>query len=343
MSAEKTSSPVPLVKALEALSQRCVPLLLFDETENLSNAFWRAWEVNILGPLLQTNRILVVISSRRRATYRRRVEIRRRANSEAVEPFSIQALQDQFDALGPPLSEQSVEQLYNLSCGNPQLAYNLWLAQVEPEKEQMVESALPILRAYEEMALKEIAHELRGYIYLLAPPRFYRMEALLVMLEKLRPSQGEPTGVALFGELRRLSDTEVVWWAEEKNAYITAPILRQVINHRQLLSESNKFRRQHRFALNMYQEWAKTYPESKPAYLPEILYHQRMLDLTGESESESLTDLDRFVELISKMEPEDRKALEERLEPDREFRRLLTPRSYERLWKAVTDKPLQTQ
>lgn len=326
------------VNTLRQLAKKVVPVLLFDTTEKLPAEFWTSFEQDVLEPLLITNQIVVVIAGRRRAPRWRRVEVRRRAAPSAdcqVEAFKQADIQKQLSKIDMIVSVELAEQLFALSGGNPQLIHQVGgflRRQTErtPESADVVtyqEQLKEILIAYKTNVLSDIeeAKEQKfEQLEALSVLRFYRTEALRYMLQvnQLKPNQ--PADVQLLFILRQLDETtEIVWWEDSKNGYITAPVLRKVMNQLWRLEDENLFITRHQQALDLYWYWVEQYPENRPIYLVEICYHQASIDRIKHPDAASLTDLARIIAFAERLEMDKFVILSNRLQQDRELQQIL--------------------
>lgn len=335
------------VGALQQLAQKVVPILLFDTTEKLSEEFWLLFEQKVLEPLLATNQILVIIAGRQRTPRWRRVEVRRRAASSAesrVVAFKDEDIQKQLAKINISVPLELADQLFILSGGSPFLAQQiavflqqqtdkeLGVADVTRHKKQL-RNILDEYKAYVLKDIKENRDELLSYLEALSVLRFYRTEALRYMIQANHLMANQPTDVQLLTILRELSSmTEVVWWEDSKNGYITAPVLRRIINQLWRMEDGEtQFIDRHQQALDLYWSWVDQYPENRAIYLVEICYHQASMDQVEHPGAASLTDLEKVVEMAKRLELDKRVIVFEKLGRDEELQQILTPESYQEL------------
>lgn len=334
------------VKTLKKLAQKVVLILLLDTTEKLPGEFWTSFEEDVLEPLLITNQIIVVIAGRRRTPRWRRVEVRRRAAPSAdgqVEAFKETDIQKQLSKIDIAVSDALAAQLFALSGGNPQLIHQIgsFLRQQTDETPKSIDidayqdQLKGILNTYKIHVLSDIgeAREQKlAQLEALSVLRFYRTEALRYMLQvnQLKPSQ--PADVQLLSILRQLDETtEIVWWEDSKNGYITAPVLRKVINQLWLLEDEKLFIARHQQALDLYWHWVEQYPENRPIYLVEICYHQASIDRLKRPDAALLTDLAKVVAYAERLEMDKFVILLNKLQQDIELQQILPPEQYQEL------------
>jgi hypothetical protein len=175
-------------------------------------------------------------------------------------------------------------------------------SQWRPDPDEAFTQALSsILQGYQEDILQGITQEQRQYLAALTPLRFYRTQAVAFML----PRRLQQPELILFRKLQDMAEeTDVVWWDDSKNGYVTALVLRQVMNLILYLTNREQYIEQHEQAMKLYWQWANKYPENSAIYLTEICFHQAMLDQIAESPVSSLTDMAKIVEFFTDLEIE---------------------------------------
>ncbi|MCZ7672534.1 MAG: hypothetical protein M5U34_38090 [Chloroflexi bacterium] len=298
-------------------------------------------------PLLATNQILVIIAGRQRTPRWRRVEVRRRAASSAesrVVAFKDEDIQKQLAKINISVPLELADQLFILSGGSPFLAQQIAVfLQQQTDKElgvadvtrhkKRLRNILDEYKAYVLKDIKENRDELLSYLEALSVLRFYRTEALRYMIQANHLMANQPTDVQLLTILRELSSmTEVVWWEDSKNGYITAPVLRRIINQLWRMEDGEtQFIDRHQQALDLYWSWVDQYPENRAIYLVEICYHQASMDQVEHPGADSLTDLEKVVEMAKRLELDKRVIVFEKLGRDEELQQILTPESYQEL------------
>ena len=282
--AAETGKIDEFIRAVQSLSKRLIPLLLFDNAEKLESQAWENLEMQVIEPLVSTNRVLVVISGRRQAPRWRRFEVRRRvmeSDTTQVLPFTHEGVERQLRSSNYHLPASS---LVEYSAGHPLLVdavarnFDAWRVKSDAPLDDAHRSALvQILRAAEVKLLESIPAELRGVLYSIIPLRSYLGEALRYMLEEAGEEYRNLKDVYFVQLLRRLDGTESVWWDKAQRAYTTSQVVRKLVNWRMLLEDSRAFIQIHRRALDMYWSWAQEIPKVSEDYLQEILFHLGMI------------------------------------------------------------------
>jgi hypothetical protein len=164
----------------------------------------------------------------------------------------------------------------------------------------------------------------------MAPLRFFRVEALRTMLESDPSDEKKYMDVRLLQILRRLeSDTDVVRWDNGRNAYVTASVVRKVMNQVNRMEDEAQFQQSHQRALEMYWDLADRYPENSPVYLAEIFFHQAMLDRLQKTSTEQQANLQHILARANELAVDQRMILPKRIEGDVELEELLSKEMYQ--------------
>lgn len=332
--AENTGKIELVVNALADLSRRFVPLILLDNTEKIAPADWAKVEQQLIEPLVSTNHALVVVAGRRQVPRWRRFEVRRRVmqpNQTQVRAFDKSGVTKQITQRDYHIP---VDLIYPFTAGNPHLvdaiAQNIlsWTKGAEPDQatiDQYQDGLLQILRAYEDQLLDHVPAELRPVLNIISPLRFYRMESLRSMLTKQEPGVTPQPDLYYLNILRALDQqTEVVWWDRERRAYATNEIVRQVINRRWLLADSENYAVQHRQVVELYWGWARDYPEASEDLVLEIWFHLANLYLVHRNPARLRSEIDEAFDFAQAYLTSDRLLiLLKQLEGDHELLDLL--------------------
>ncbi len=329
------------VTAVSSLAEnKLTPVFLFDAIEGLDTKFLSDLETLLMAPLLATDQIIIVLSGRRRVPRWNLVEVRRRLTASArsqVSPFNLEEIRLQYQRRGLPEPRYLADTLYDLTAGNPLLAARLsqfvvaWAQQNNVEDIESINlndlepQIITLLVEYQDSIFQHISARLASYLNALMPLRFYRTEALRYMAGQSDLDK-HLTDVKLLRILRDLDrETHIVWWSDSQNAYVTAPVARQVINQRLLLEDREKFVANHQTALDLYWQWCDRYPENSAVYLTEICFHQATIDHALNKSQAKLTDFDRLLNHYENLEFDKRVILPQKLNEDAEIIRLLTP------------------
>ena len=288
--ARDTGNVAMLVKVIQSLSRRLVPLILLDNAENVPQADWLALEEGLLEPLVSTGRVLVVVAGRRQMMRWRRFEVRRRVmEPEQVRPFDKQAVIRQIERYRYDIP---IDLLFPYTAGSPQLVDTIaqqilaWMDGAEGTQldqawfDQHGSGLLSILRASEAQLLEEVPKDLRSVLDAVSPLRFYRLEALRFMLTRSGTRPEEHSEGYYLGILRALDQqTEFVWWDREHRAYVTSQVVRQLMCRRQLLEDRSEYAVRQDHAIAMYWSWVREYPEASENFIVELWFHLASLYL----------------------------------------------------------------
>lgn len=331
-----------LVEILLALSKEYVLLFLIDTTELILSELWPLIEKELFEPLLESNQIIILLSGRHYAPRWKRVEVRRRADHSHVQPFTKEMQQEQLAKLKLPEVSIVNEQLYAFTAGNPFLArqlvkvintleHDLHLAlQDLALSEAFRKECLTILNSYLSKILQKVPQDLQLYLHKLSPLRFYRVEALRIMLESDPNDEKKYVDVRLLQILRRLeSETDVVWWDNGRNAYITVSVIRRIMNQVNRLKDKAQFIQNHLSALAMYWDLVERFPENRSIYLAEICFHQATVDQSQSIHPKTVTDFKRILTSARNLPLDKRMILPNQIETDIELEDILSEKQYQ--------------
>jgi hypothetical protein len=323
------------IKFIQSLSSELVLIILLDTTEQVEDALWEKLETTFLEPLLKSNKILLIVTGRNRAPRWKRVEVRRRATpieKSQIQPFDQQATEKQLITLG--LSPDFAQELYEDSVGTPGLTTKLGLLRLNLSeelynKERANEWNEYIKDIFEH--LSQLPDSFSQMITAVMPLRYYRTQALRVMLEETVNYSGDTSDVLLLRALRKLDKkTHLVWWDDQQNAYVTALAARQILNRRLQIEDPAKFETLHAFALEMYREWARDYPASLPAYFPELLFHEVTIIKAQNLVPDNKIESANYITMLDQMSIDNCDILHRRLKKDKELQSLI-PKLYKKI------------
>lgn len=281
-----------LVSVLRALSQRFVPLLLLDNAEKIRQAGWELVERMLIEPLVSADSALVFLTSRRGALRWRRFEVRRRVvepENSLVGPFDKQTVGRQLERHRHQLP---LEIIFPYTAGSPRLVRAIVEYICPGNGRGMVREGkfefhqqlmLPMLRVFEAQLIEGISPALLRILDAIWPLRSYRMEAVRFMLTTGQSgAEQQPEGYYL--EILRAFDreTEIVWWDRERRAYVTSPVVRRLIDRRQLLENPQEYVVCHQHAYEMYWRWVVEFPQLSEDFILELWFHLVSLHVAQE-------------------------------------------------------------
>ncbi len=320
------------IKFMLSLSSELVLIILLDTTEMVEDALWKELETKFLEPLLKSNKILLIGTGRNRAPRWKRVEVRRRATpieKSQVEPFDQKATEKQLKNMG--LSLNIAQELFDDSVGTPRLTtklgrHRLRLPEQGYQKERVNEWNEYIEDIFEH--LSQLPDSFREMITAVMPLRYYRTQALRIMLEGTATYSEDTSDLFLLRALRKLDKkSHLVWWDDHQNAYVTALAARRILNRRLQIENLTEFVNLHAFALDMYKGWARDYPASMPAYYPELLFHEATIHKSQNLEPDKKLVAKEFISMMDEMSIDNRDILQRRLKKDKELQTLI-PKLY---------------
>lgn len=275
-----------LAEGILELSKKFTPLILLDNTEQVSTELWEQIEKLFFEPIVSTGRVLVILAGRRQIPRWRRFEVRRRlmeSDKSQIRPFDKEDVLKQVENRKVSIP---VELLYPYTAGNPHLVDAL----VQYIQEQTRGSGKPridkswinhhkqgileVLQVIEKELTKGVSQRLKQPLLAVAPLRFYRLEAMRYMLAMQKPEfEAQPDSLFL-QFLRDLDqETEIVWWDRGRRAYVTSEVVRRLLNRVRYLEATQEYISAHSHALRMYSQWMSESPKTSDEFIIEILFH----------------------------------------------------------------------
>ena len=324
-SVQETGALDSFVRVFRQLTDNFAPLLMLDTCENISSDVWREIELEIIEPLVRTNRVIFVVAGRQYVRQWHRFEVRRRVASftnTLVSPFNKETALQQIQRGNYQLDrspELFVEEVYRYSGGNPFMV-DLFA------RSARTRSDIVRLINENEATLLGIGKDWRPLIEQLAPLRFYRGDSLRFMLAVDNSEEESRPDNYYLSILRDLdAASEVVWWDHGKKAYVTSPPVRQMINLRQSLEERTRdsFVAQHRQAIAMYRSQLEKYPRTSDDYVLEIWFHLANIYLATEGREGLEKELQDVLPLVDPLDSDSTNSLQKALEADQELLDLL--------------------
>ena len=315
-----------LIHALDAcVTNKLVPIILFDNTESITAEEWHEIEKVFIEPLVVNGRILFIVAGRRYIPRWRRFEVRRR-------------VQDPHQTHLTPFSKESVTRLienrhYNidadillpLTAGNPRLVDELGGMLQEMSQNAVVNPTfiqqyskpiVAILHEYEKGLLKNVPEDMHSYLYAVIPLRAYRMEALRFMLKK---ASGDKYEMWAEGDylrvLRELDQTEIVWWNRDRRAYTTDYIARRIINQRHLLGDPDVFVQLHQNAFSLYLGWANEHKATSEDFILEAWFHLANIWQVKPHDVEITEYFNKTIDIARQLTTDRKLVIQEQLEP----------------------------
>ena len=317
------------------------PLIMLDTVDDLTRLdeqtfFWL--EQHLVEPLVLTDRVLFVFTSRGEMRRWRRFQVRRRIDSHRLAAFDAETAGKEVKA-----SSAIGEALYRHAFGHPLVTEclgtaleNRGVALQGPEgAEQLIEPALA--RTILGQVVAEILRPVPEQPGKLARPtsvlRWVSAEPLRSLAENLQlvePGRGEAYYLDdLIGELQA---HHLLYWNSDRNSYEFDPVLRQLLAYSLALDEPGLFREAHRAAFGFHRDHLGAYPQYLARYVPELAYHRATLDRCEPLERQTPTFQawwEQFLSEKAPANPEPWTELAQALEQDDELKEILPLEEYE--------------
>jgi hypothetical protein len=257
-------------------------LLLFDNSDKFPTDAFDWLEFEVFSPLVQIDRVLLVLAGCSPVRWKR-FEVRRRVYLSRLNPPDDRV---QLVSQQAPSWSKVADNIVQLTFGLPTANETVVEALDEIAGRQVVDAGTfdqfrPKLmerlstNLVENRLWKDVDRNLWPVFRLVAPLRQFDITTLRNILPKLMPDDfAQWGGNQYLVMLNRLIDTSLVEWSTERKAYILDDTLRHILA---LDMETRALPRAieiHRIAVALYDEWLAAATDSRGSYLVEWLYHR---------------------------------------------------------------------
>ncbi len=285
------------IRAMLALVEAQPVALFFDETERIDIGVVDWLEEWVINPLIQTGRCLVVWTGRRPQRWKR-FEVRRRLNSQELDPFepkdTIRLFRENSLGAIARLPDDEIVSLsgrvHRLTGGHP-LADTVVLHQLG----ELTEQNIPLTeRQFNTQADRLLDDLVQKFIdaYAFAGLQADLIDACRVMalvrqfdVIMLRGILKETLSIYAafkpeeFGALlSRLRATQLVLWDDRRKGYTIDPTLRHILTEYIFHHHPKQYLTVNRLALAIYQDWIARSGDNRGVYIVEELYHQARIN-----------------------------------------------------------------
>ncbi len=267
------------------IAQSCVPLFLFDTSEQSSELI-ELLEDQLVYPLLRSDQVVFVFAGRRWLRWKR-FEVRRRVETFELEPFDqSHGTPEQLEKLG--LDSALAAALYPYSFGHPTTtraivdAFQTQDIAIDPNSLAQHQTIIADVvynqviqgRFWAELGKKN--DDLKRLLELACIPRRFDVTPLKAFGSRFYPKQdyGDKPGGYYLDAIRDMQDTTLVQWNSERGGYILLPVLRWIMAKNLSMRDPEQFQDWHKQAAKQYEEWIDRYPRNAVGFLIEWIFHR---------------------------------------------------------------------
>ena len=264
-------------------------LLLFDDIER--NQTVKDWlEMAVLGPLMVSDRVVTVVTSRRPVHWKE-LPVRRRARECKLLPFSPEMIAKQI-----PQYAGLADEIYGLTFGHPYSNYIIAEKLKELEKREEIDREAffkyrnrlmeylvdTVIYPY---IMKDVEGPIIEVFRMMAPLRGFDVEMLKDVLSSAVPDSFSGKSWNHFLSIfRGMVDTGLIEWDSDRKYYTIDSTLRKMLALHLELQDRDLYTRVNESALKKYSDLVEKVQRRSDVYIPEILYHSILLSAEKRSE-----------------------------------------------------------
>jgi hypothetical protein len=332
-----------------------IPVLAFDATEKADEELLDWLEERVVYPIIRTNRVIFVFTGRRWHRWKT-FEVRRRVEPTELYPFDWEKEEttEQRTKLDVEKAESLAHGIYEYAFGHPLASKAIFkalrklVASSELLDERVLEANLDTIKEtiLHEVIENQFFGELGEHDYL--KPLLWG----ICILRKFNPTPlrhftihfidaecEQKPGAFYLDAIRDMQDTTLVQWSSVVGGYILGSVVRRIMAKNLYMREPEKFRRWHREAVALYDDWIEQYPRNTAGFLIERTFHRAWaLRANGKTEQEIsnklVTEFSQTLRTVEKHPdvqwdlPDIASALSEELDNDEELKETVPEDAY---------------
>lgn len=286
---------------IDHLTRQCSEpvVFLFDTLEKGDQELLDWLEDAVISPLIQTDRVLVVVASR--AAYRwKRFEVRRRSESHQLGPFSEKTTERQLPSEYNALAPKFVQLTHGHPFGNSRVLESV--RQIEQEvgrplhpddfenyQKRLIQELVDKLIVPHVM--EGVSSEIRRACRVMALARQFDVNMLRRLLTQFVEDPFAGKSAAYFlrvvGEMVK---TTLVEWSSDRKGYKLDDTIRWMLALNMRLLARERYEEINRKLIELYTEWINEVPENRSGFIIERLYHEACLQSVQGVEASVIAD-----------------------------------------------------
>ncbi len=330
-------------------AQWATPVIMLDTVDDLVRRdeptfFWL--EQHLVEPLALTDRVLFILTSRGELRRWRRFQVRRRVDSYRLTSFDAETAGREVKA-----AAEVSQKLFRHAFGHPLATERLGTAlekhgvnlQKAATIEQGIEPSLvqQVLERVIKEALSEVPELPQSFARYASVLRWVSPEPLRFLAQDVDPASAGRGDAYYLDLIAELQGHHLLYWDSDENSYEFDPMLRRLLGHFLELAEPERFRAAHLAALAFHRQHLEQFPQYLARYVPELAYHQAMLDRCQPSEAQLPAFQEWWTQFLAEKAPtfpEPWEELIKALAKDRELQDILPAADYERLRRETQER-----
>ena len=318
-------------------------VLLFDTLERADAALFDWLEEEVIGPLIRTDRVLVIVASR--APHRwKQFAVRRRAYRWRLDPFDEKTTREQLPQEYETLAPKVMHLTRGHPFGNVQILQSV--RRIEQEvgrsfrrtdfdeyQRRLVQELVDQL--IEPLVMRDVPAEIKRAYRVVALARQFDVNVLRRLLTRFveEPFAGKSAAYFL-GVVGAMVKTTLVEWSSARRGYVLDSTIRWMLALNMRLSARERYEEVNRELASLYDEWIERVPENRSGFIIERLYHEACLQSAQGASAEAIAGrlcgllegyLEKYYPVIEEGEmPHGLTALKEELSKDEEWKEFLS-------------------
>jgi len=277
-------SVTEFVRFVQTLTDKFVPVLIFDTTDHADEQVLEWLEEKIVFPLIQSDQAIFILAGRRRLFWKY-FDVRRRVEAHELLPLDEQGSAEQFKLRNQ--DPQVGKLLFRFSKGHPEINWRiLYGVQYDQGISTVDQTAIELHHKYILERVREVvdseflvglskeAYELLWDTCVLR--RFHTAQLRYFAGLHSAKDKKRPEGDYL-DLIQQMIDIALVHWDSDEGGYVLDATVRAVMLENLKERDRKRFIELQKDALGLYKNWAVVYPENSQYYLLEIVFHESIL------------------------------------------------------------------
>jgi len=315
------------------------PAVLFLDTLEKAEPELLDWmEDEVIGPLIRTDRALVIAASRIPHRWKQ-FEVRRRVYAAPLDRFDEPTTREQLPEQYSALASRIMRLTYGHPFGNVYVLQDI--QKIEQEVGRPFERAdfdeyqtrlvqELVEQLIERVVMEGVSPDIKQAYRVMALARHFDVNVLRRLLTRFVQEPFADKSAAYFlGVVGAMVKTTLVEWSSARRGYMLDDTIRWMLALHMKLTNRQRYEQINQELIGLYDEWIERVPENRSGFIIERLYHEACLESVQGVNAADIADrlcgllkgyLDRYYPMVEGGEmPHGRTVLMEELDKDDEL------------------------